>query len=426
MNTSFPYLALSNDNPSKNDAMIISKHDISFLNNKNMCLSKPDSIFPLSSVSLATPSPHFDEVELLRKQRDVAVFSNIYLEAQLRDTQAELVACRRELEKQKKKHEEQLAFLLHEYLPEHQSLLGPIDHNLKEDCEQVGDYIVGDLLGDGYYADVFNGMHCSTKQQFAIKCLKKERIQSNQHMHQLEQELMVLKHASHPNIIRMEEVLHGHNVVYIVMELGHKDLYTYARTVGITEYGLREIMAGILTPLQHLHSIGICHLDIKPENILVMKDVPAIELRREHIKLCDFGLCTISSSSENTVVHQASIKGTPGFFAPEMVEGTFDAKPADMWSVACTLLELSEGFMECWMESYDLYRKDTEGFQQGIRFCLAMMQDRDYFADANVFEIVRDLLRMEPELRLTAAQVLEHDWFLDDCADWSPIHRNSL
>jgi serine/threonine protein kinase len=131
------------------------------------------------------------------------------------------------------------------------------------------------------------------------------------------------------------------------------------------------------------------------------------------------------SSTEDTVIHQASVKGTPGFFAPEMVEGTFDAKPADMWSVACTLLELSEGFTESWLESYDLYRKDTDGFQRGIRNCLAMMQDRDYFADVNVFEIVRDLLRMEPEHRLTADQVLEHEWFCDDCPDWSPIHRSS-
>lgn len=429
MNSSSPFFALHtpNDDPSENDVKIISKHDISFLNNnnKNVCLSKPDYIFPLHSVSLVTPSPHFDEVELLRKQRDDAVFRTIHLEAQLRDTQAELAACRHELEKQKNEHEEQLAFLLYEYLPEYQSPLGPIDHSLTEDCARVGNYIIGALLGDGHYADVFNGMHCNTKQQYAIKCLKKERIQSNHQMHQLEQELMVLKHANHPNLIRMEEVLHGPNDIYIVMELGHKDLYAYARTVGITEYGLREIMAGILTPLQHLHSNGICHLDIKPENIMVMKEVQATELRRVHIKLCDFGLCTILSSTEDTVIHQASVKGTPGFFAPEMVEGTFDAKPADMWSVACTLLELSEGFMESWLESYDLYRKDTAGFQRGIRNCLAMMQDRDYFADVNVFEIVRDLLRMEPEHRLTADQVLEHEWFFDDCPDWSPIHRSS-
>lgn len=391
-----------------------------------MCWSKPDSIYPSYSVSLVTPSPHFDEVEMLRKQRDDAVFRNIYLETQLRDTQAELVACRHELEKQKDKHEEQLAFLLYEHLPEHQSPLGPIDHTLAEDCTRVGDYMVGALLGDGHYADVFEGTHCNTKKKYAIKCLKKERTQSNHQMHQLEQELMVLKHVNHPNIIRMEDVLHAPNVIYIVMELGHKDLYTYARNVGITEYSLREIMAGILTPLQHLHSTGICHLDIKPENIMVMEEVPAIELKRKHIKLCDFGLCTISSSTEDTVIHQASVKGTPGFFAPEMVEGTFDAKPADMWSVACTLLELSEGLMECWLESYDLYRKDTEGFHRGIRNCLAMMQDRDYFADVSVFEIVRDLLRMEPEDRLTAAQVLEHEWFFDDCSDWSPIHRSSM
>jgi serine/threonine protein kinase len=225
---------------------------------------------------------------------------------------------------------------------------------------------------------------------------------------------MILKHVHHPNIIRMQEVLHSPNVIYIVMELGHKDLHTYASNVGITEDSTREIMAGILTPLKHLHSIGICHLDIKPENIMVMKDVPAHELSRDHIKLCDFGLCVISSCTQDPVVSEVTLKGTPGFFAPEMVEGAFDAKPADMWSVGCTLMELSEGFMEGWFESYSMYRKDTANFHLGIRNCLTMVQDRDYFADVHIFELVRDLLRMEPEHRLTASQVLEHDWFLND------------
>jgi serine/threonine protein kinase len=225
---------------------------------------------------------------------------------------------------------------------------------------------------------------------------------------------MVLKHVNHRNIIRMQEILHSPNAIYIVMELGHMDLYTYASKVGVTEGSTREIMAGILAALKHLHAIGICHLDIKPENILVMGDVAAHELSRVHIRLCDFGLCAISSCPQDPVVPQSTIKGTPGFFAPEMVEGVFDAKPADMWSVGCALMELSEGFTEGWIESYGAYREDAATFHRGIRDCLTTVQDRDYFADVHIFELVRDLLRMEPTHRLTAAQVLEHDWFLED------------
>ncbi len=366
----------------------------------------------------------------LKKERDDAIIQQQRLEEDLREARAELEACRDELEMEKEKHEKQMAFLLFEYHPPSdgsnpvakQSLLGPVDQAMVENSTQVGDYVLGAFLGEGSFGSVVTGTHHKTIKQYAIKGLDKLRACSPRQMRQIEQELAVLSYVDHPNVIKLKEVLHTRSTIYIVMDLGSKDLWTYTRAVGITNSSLREIVTGILKPLAHLHANGICHMDLKPGNILIMKNVPLSELRCEHIKLCDFGLCTISQSSKKDApVHQVGFKGTPGYFAPEIafLRGSgesYDARPADMWSVACTILALTEGFPHGWIEASQRYKTDMGGFEQVIRNGVWAVHDPAYFSDADIYRVVCSILRMDPPHRFTASQALQLPW-LNDAED---------
>lgn len=411
---------LQHDDPSKDERVFLMNDFLSFPDETgptNICEPKCSNASHRPALVTSSKPIHNEERERLHKERDDSVFRNHDLEKQVTELQIELEACQSLLEHQRRKHEKQLDFLLNDHFQTRKSPLGPVNRTLEVNDWQVGPYLMGSRLGSGFNAEVFQSVHRITKQKYAIKRIPKEKIK----MHQLEQEIMVLSQVHHPNVIQMHEVFHAPNAVYMVLELGYQDLHTFAESTGITQHSLREIAIGIVSPLAFLHEIGICHLDIKPENVMVMKNVNMRHLKRQHIKLCDFGLCTISSSANDSEVHQRSLKGTPGFFAPEQVDGPFDAKPADMWSVGCTLLELSEGLPQPWLEAYELYRKNKMAFLQGVEKCLAMIRDPDYFADVNVFDIVSSLLQMEPKRRPTASVVLTHDWFLDDYTQWRSL-----
>jgi serine/threonine protein kinase len=242
-------------------------------------------------------------------------------------------------------------------------------------------------------------------------------------MHQLEQELMVLKTMDHPNIISLHQILHAPSVVYIVMELGNMDLYNYSRGVHFDDVALRQIMLGIVKGVDYLHFQGICHMDIKSENVMVMKDVPTDQLTQEHIKLCDFGLCSVAPSvQDDGAVYHAGIKGTPGYFAPEMAlygdEHTFDCRPADIWSVAVTLLNLCEEVPAEWIQAYDCAMAGDIGmFHKGMQQILKIFHDDDYFEKNSAFDLIRRLLRMDPKERLSASQCLNHGWLDEDTED---------
>jgi len=417
--------AIKSPSPFKSDSALASDKDllpVIKLDHEANIDSKKES----SSFVESTTSSRKQEIQVLSQECDTAVIQNVRLEHDLEETQAELAACRDEFDLEQEEHEKQLAILIYEYnrqgnderarSPSEDSLLGPVNHELVETPDQVGDYHLSKLLGTGKFARVRLGIHRVTQDEYAIKCIDKSSIRSPQHMHQLVNELTVLLQISHVNIVKAHATFHAPNIVYVVMELASTDLFEYSRRSNNKEkIPLREIMIGILQPLEFLHSIGICHCDIKVENILLVKHNE--ELTRRHVRLCDFGLCCVSTSTDaHAPVLDSGFKGTIPLVAPEVIlsKQDYDARPVDMWAVGCTLLELTDGYPDGWDDAYKLCRSDKVGFQEGMKACLVELRGRQYSVNDDAFDIVCGLLRMTPEHRRTASRVLEHPWF-DGC-----------
>eukprot|EP01038_Epipyxis_sp_PR26KG_P014312 gene14312-19196_t len=223
------------------------------------------------------------------------------------------------------------------------SISRPENHNIR--------WKKGEVLGQGAFGVVYLGLNIETGELMAVKQLSTEEV-SRRELSSLENEINLLRSLRHPNIVR-----------YIGTEVNSTALSIFLEYVPggslkalIDKFGaLEESVAKsytrqLLIGLEYLHRNGIAHRDIKGANCLVGNDGV--------IKLADFGnskhwrahgkggndkndgLNATQTTGEN-------IKGTPAWMAPEVVRndqgGSISWKKADVWSLACTTVEMTTG-----------------------------------------------------------------------------------
>ena len=149
-------------------------------------------------------------------------------------------------------------------------------------------------------------MHKLTSEMVAIKIMYKNRFDSEDDILRFRRELSILKRVSHPNIVKLFEVIETENECYIVMEYLESDLLTYIQDNDkLDEHQAATIILQILKAVQYLHELGICHRDIKPDNILLSAD-------KKTVKLTDFGLSR--EYKEGQLLHTSC--GSPCFVPP--------------------------------------------------------------------------------------------------------------
>jgi mitogen-activated protein kinase 15 len=124
------------------------------------------------------------------------------------------------------------------------------------------------------------------KKTRKIKALKKnfDAFNNSTDAQRTYREIMFLMELSHPNIIKLEEVIRAENNrdIYLVFEHMDIDLFTLIREDILAERHRKFIFYQMARALYYLHSGGLIHRDIKPSNVLVNENCEA--------KLCDFGL----------------------------------------------------------------------------------------------------------------------------------------
>lgn len=174
-----------------------------------------------------------------------------------------------------------------------------------------------------------------------------------------------------------------------------KELFEFVvEKTKINELDSANITKQLLKTIKYLNSMNICHRDIKPENIL-------INPKSLQIKVIDFGLATIYSDFSQLTEKV----GTPYYVSPEVLKGNYN-KQCDMWSVgviAYILLtgcppfqgeNLAEVYNEILYEKLKLYRSDWENLS------------------AHSLEFVKQMLKKNPEIRMTPDQALAHPFIL--------------
>ena len=217
---------------------------------------------------------------------------------------------------------------------------------MSENKRMIADrYEVGDLIGRGGMADVYEGTDTRLGRKIAIKVLKADLVADPSFEVKFRQEAQNSARMTHPTIVRVydtgeEESIDGNGnrrrTPYIIMEYVKgavlRDLL-HARSLSIPEaIGFAE---GILTALEFSHRAGIIHRDIKSANIMIT-DTGAV-------KVMDFGIARAMSDSSATQSHTSGIVGTAQYFSPEQARGESVDARTDLYSTGVLLYEMLAG-----------------------------------------------------------------------------------
>ena len=196
-------------------------------------------------------------------------------------------------------------------------------------------YKINKLCGVGGMAIVFRAEDMLMNRTVAIKMLKDDIANDAESVQRFINESKAVAMLSHENIVNIYDVSVKEKLKYIVMEyIEGTNLKVYAKRKGIL--GLDEMLGiteQILRALDHAHSKGVIHRDIKPQNIMVLKN--------GLIKVADFGIAKIPDTDTLTANDKAI--GTVHYISPEQARGKeIDAK-SDLYSVGVVMYELACG-----------------------------------------------------------------------------------
>ncbi len=142
----------------------------------------------------------------------------------------------------------------------------------------------------------------------------------------------MLELAQHPNLLSLKDFYEDQKYFYLIFELCSNDLLGYLNTIKfrLTEAEAKDYTLQMFEGLKALHSVGIVHLDIKLDNIMVLEG-PNGKLI---LKLADFGLSKIIMPGQKL----SELVGTRYYVAPEiLLDDEYDGRAADIWSTAMSL-----------------------------------------------------------------------------------------
>jgi len=208
-----------------------------------------------------------------------------------------------------------------------------------------------------------------------------------------------MKKLEHPNIVAFYDLYEdpNHNKIYLAMEyVAGGELFDEIVNRGnYSEADSSKIMRQILEAAQYMHNHEICHRDLKPENILLCGP------NKDIVKVTDFGVSKDVASGA-----LATFVGTPDYMAPEVLKGLKYTKSVDIWSIGVISFVLLAGCPPFTGNS------DIEIFQN-ILLVKYTFDDADWNGISDqAMQFVRSLLVLDPDMRLTATQLLNHPWIL--------------
>jgi serine/threonine protein kinase/beta-lactam-binding protein with PASTA domain len=192
-------------------------------------------------------------------------------------------------------------------------------------------YEILERIGTGGMAIVYKARDHRLNRLIAIKILKSDLAQDEDFRRRFNAESQAVAQLSHPNIVSVYDVSKSGEVEYIVMELiDGITLKQYMEKRG--QLSWREslhFITQIMRGLSHAHSRGIVHRDIKPQNIMVLRD--------GSVKVTDFGIACLENSAQ-TLTQEAL--GSVHYISPEQARGDRTDARSDIYSAGVVLYEM--------------------------------------------------------------------------------------
>ena len=195
-------------------------------------------------------------------------------------------------------------------------------------------YEILERIGTGGMAVVYKAKCHRLNRLVAVKILKSDLAQDEDFRRRFNAESQAVAQLSHPNIVSVYDVSKGGDTEYIVMELiDGITLKQYMERRGLLNW--REslhFITQIMRGLSHAHSRGIVHRDIKPQNIMVLRD--------GSVRVADFGIACLENSAQ-TLTQEAL--GSVHYISPEQARGDRTDARSDIYSAGVVLYEMLTG-----------------------------------------------------------------------------------
>ena len=253
-------------------------------------------------------------------------------------------------------------------------------------------------LGEGGFSDVYRVKSKRDGSEYAVKIMEKAGMHKDD-VESVYEEVRIMKLLQHPNIVKFIDFFDEGGKMYVVLEFLQGGAL-FDRVVERSKYSegdARDLIYIFLTTLKFCHDHDIVHRDIKPENLLL-----ASESNDFDVKIADFGLSAHVPKGKTL----QQVCGTPQYLAPEMLgKNVAYSKPVDMWAVGCIAFILLGGYQpfddpnDNLKEIYNQIRKGKFEFKYGFKR-----------VSNEAKELIRALLTVNPQERMTVEQALAHPW----------------
>lgn len=253
-------------------------------------------------------------------------------------------------------------------------------------------------IGEGCFGSVRKAkLKSDPSRVYAVKSVPKSKLKGDLKL--LKNELEMLRFCEHPNIIQFYEIFQDQKSFHFVLEhCNGGDIVTRLEKEGhFSEEVAKKIIFEVLFAVNYLHTCGIIHRDIKPDNFLFDAKNPD-----SVIKMIDFGL----SRRYKPGVPSTSVVGTPNYVAPELINGKPYDEKIDVWACGIFLYML-------FTASFPFKGKGNQEMFKAIR-----SQDHNQnagrkldFVSSEGRAFLNQLLVKSPAKRCSAREALRHPWF---------------
>jgi len=295
-------------------------------------------------------------------------------------------------------------------------------------------YKVTKVLGDGTYGSVVRAENRKTGEVVAVKKMKRKFHTWDECM--ALREVKSLRKLSHPNIVKLREVIRENNELQLVFEYMETNLYTLIkdRAKGLPEKKVRNVMYQLVQGLGYMHKHGYFHRDIKPENLLVTGDC---------VKLADFGLVREIRARPPFTDYVS----TRWYRAPEVIlRMPVYSCLVDLWACGALMAELytlrplfpgSSETDQMQKICSVLGTPDRNTWREGVQQAQAIGFRMSAFvavpfealvpqASPDGRKVIARMLAWNPSQRLDSVGVLQHPYFQEHLGDVCPQYVGLL
>lgn len=271
-----------------------------------------------------------------------------------------------------------------------------------------GPYILGSTLGEGEFGRVKLGWSKNgsdspneVSKQVAIKLVRRDTIPKNSEKEvKIYREINALKHLSHPNIVKLEEVLQNSKYIGIVLEYASGgEFYKYIQKKRRLKEGVAcRLFVQLISGVHYMHSKGLVHRDLKLENLLLDK--------HENLVITDFGFVN-EFFAHNELMRTSC--GSPCYAAPELVVSSkpYEARKADIWSCGVILYAMLAGYLP-WDD--DPKNPDGNDIAKLYHYITRTPLKFPEYITPLPRDLLRRILYPDPKKRIPMRSIEKHEW----------------